>query len=48
MTPYVRRLGNDDAVQERVKKTSGPDGDDSTKGDADAPELATLRLVSMC
>ena len=48
MTTYVSRLGNDDAVQERVKMNYGPNGNDSTKKDEDAPELTTLRLLSKC
>ena len=48
MTPYGRRLENDDTVQARVKMNYGPDGDDSKKKDEDAPELATLRLLSEC
>ena len=48
MTPYVRRLGNDDAIQDHVKVTYGPDDDDSTTEDEDVPELATLRLLSKC
>ena len=46
MTLYVGRLGNDGAVQERAKMNSGPDGDDSTKEDEDAPGLAVPRLLS--
>ncbi len=41
-TRNVRRLGNDDTVQECTKMTYGPDGDDSTKEDKDATELAML------
>ena len=48
MISYVRRLGNNDVVQERARMTHGPDGDDSTKEDEDATELATLRLLSKC
>ena len=48
MTPYVRRLGNDDAVQERFQMNYGPDDADSMKEDEDAPELTTLRPLSKC
>ena len=48
MTPYVRRLGNDDAIPPYVKMTYGPDNDDSTTEGEDTPELATLRLVYKC
>ncbi len=41
-TRYVRWLENENTVQERAKMTYGPDGNDSTKEDEDAPELATL------
>ncbi len=42
MTPCARRLGNDSAAQEHAKMTHGPNSDDSTKKDKEAPELATL------
>jgi hypothetical protein len=48
MTPYVRQLENENAVQERAKMTYGPDGRESTKEDEDALELATLRLLFKC
>ena len=48
MIPYKRRLESDDTVQGRVRMNCGPDGDDLTVEDEDAPELATLRPLSKC